>query len=153
MAMRDEGEAKNAMGMDRHSIVERYRSSRSDGSPSGVFDPKLVEPSLAQRALSVRLVVAVPDAIENEVIAILNSPSYPGETIEAAFTRKEQQLRNTFARLTPLEARALHQRLEACRQGDQLASLFGRLIAPRRARLLAFLSGARRREALAAARR
>lgn len=151
--MRDEAEAKSVTATDRQSIVERYRSSHGDESPSGVFDPRLVQPSLAQRALSVRLAVAVPDAIQDEAIAILSSASRPGETIDAAFTRKEEQLRNTFARLTPLEARALHQRLDSCMEGDQLARLFARLIAPRRARLLAFLSGARRREALAAARR
>ena len=93
---------------------------------------------------------AAPDAA---LIAILDSQLLPGETAAVGFHRKEVELGNAFAKLTVLESRALHARLANPRSGDALAEKFSRLTAERRARLLAFLADARRREAIATARR
>jgi len=85
--------------------------------------------------------------VEQEIVEILRAAPTPGETIEAAYRRKEHALGSLFARLSPVEALALHRRLSAADRDDPIASQFGRLIASRRARLLAFLADARRRAA------
>jgi len=76
-----------------------------------------------------------------------------GETVMVAHARKEGDLRDLFATLTVLEARALHRRLERGGADDPLAALFLRLAPDRRRRLLAFLADARRREATRGLRR
>jgi len=97
---------------------------------------------------------AAPDtSADARLLAILDSPLAPGETFATGFSRKEAELGNAFAQLTILEARALHARLSINKPGDALADKFSRLTVDRRNRLLTFLAGARRREALAAARR
>lgn len=92
--------------------------------------------------------IAVPASVEHAILAILDSPA-AGETIEAAFRRKEHELGELFAGLSVFESRALLKRFSDAR--DPLAARFGRLVAARRERLLAFLADARRREAIAAA--
>ena len=87
-----------------------------------------------------------------QLIAVLDAPLAPGETVQAGYARKENELGTLFARLTILESRALHARLANPRPGDELATKFARLVVERRARLLAFLSDARRRAAIAGAR-
>lgn len=96
---------------------------------------------------------AIPEATERQIAQILAAARLPGETIEAGFQRKEHELGELFATLTPLEARALHRRLSSASLGDvgEIGSLFSRLVPERRARLLAFLAGARRRYAHAGA--
>ena len=79
------------------------------------------------------------------------APRHAGEPAALGFLRKEAELRAAFAALPVSAARALHARLANPRHGDLLATRFSGLVADRRARLLAFLGDARRREALAAA--
>lgn len=91
-------------------------------------------------------------AIEAAMLAVLASQPRLGETIEVAFRRIEHELGEQFARLPPVEARALKLRLEQPRDDDALAARFNRLVAVRRLRLLTFLGDARRRHAIEAAR-
>ena len=90
-----------------------------------------------------------PDAA---LLALLLSPLRAGETALLGHARKEAELRDAFAALSVLGARALHARLSACKADDAVALAFARLTLERRTRLLHFLADARRREALAAAR-
>lgn len=90
--------------------------------------------------------------LEDEILSILGAAPEPGERIEMAFRRKEQELIMLLARLSVLDAMELHRRLTLGLAGDPVAAQFGRLIAERRARLMSFLAGARRREALRVAR-
>lgn len=86
--------------------------------------------------------------LEEEILAVLDSSPEPGERIEAAFRRKEHELAMVFARLHVHDAMELRRRLTLAPADDPIAARFARLIAERRVRLLAFLDGARRREAL-----
>jgi len=88
---------------------------------------------------------------ERELLQILRAPA--SGTARQAFHGKEHALGAVFARLTPLQARALHPRLANPREGDALAEAFARLVIDRRVRLLAFLADARRRAAIDEARR
>lgn len=90
--------------------------------------------------------------LEDEILSVLGSAPEPGERLEMAFRRKEQELIMLFARLSAADARELHHRLTLGRADDPIATRFARLIAERRERLLSFLAGARRREALRDAR-
>lgn len=91
-------------------------------------------------------------SLEAEIASVLDESPLPGEQLAAAFQRKELTLASLFARLTVVEARELHRRLARPIAGDALVVRFERLIPERRARLLAFLEGARRREAMQRAR-
>jgi hypothetical protein len=87
----------------------------------------------------------LPPELEREVVEILvRQPA--GETIEAAYRRKEAELARVFAALTIGQARALHDRLVAARGDDTLATQFARLNSERRRRVQAVLAaaGARR---------
>jgi hypothetical protein len=86
---------------------------------------------------------------DESLLALLEAPLHSGETAHAGFMRKESELRTAFAALTIIESRALHARLSNPRTGDPLAAAFMRLTIDRRVRLINFLAGARRREALA----
>jgi hypothetical protein len=86
--------------------------------------------------------------LEAEILETFAAPAAPGEQLELAFRRKEHELKVLFDRLSVADARALHRRFTLMLPGDPIASRFGRLISERRARLLAFLADARRREAL-----
>lgn len=81
-------------------------------------------------------------------IAVLDGPAQPGEPLAFAFRRKEQDLTRLFGTLDALTARALQRRLASPSPSDALASRFARITPERRARLVAFLGDARRREAL-----
>jgi hypothetical protein len=87
-------------------------------------------------------------SLEREIAEALDAPPFPGEQLAPAFARKERALATLFARLTVIEARGLHRRLTLLSADDVLVQLFQRLIPERRSRLLAFLAGARRREAV-----
>jgi hypothetical protein len=90
--------------------------------------------------------------LEDEILSVLGAAPEPGERIEVAFRRKEHDLMFLFARLGVLDAMELHRRLSLGLADDLIATQFTRLIAERRGRLLEFLAGARRREALRHAR-
>jgi hypothetical protein len=92
-------------------------------------------------------------SLEAEILAILDRSPEPGERLEFAFRRKEAELLAAFDKLTVLDARELRRRLALALPGDPIAVRFARLIPQRRARLIAFLDDARRREALRSARR
>jgi hypothetical protein len=90
--------------------------------------------------------------LEEEILSVLGAAPEPGERIEVAFRRKERELMFMFARLSVLDAMEQHRRLSLGLADDPIATQFTRRIAERRARLLSFLAGARRREALRRAR-
>src|SRR5688572_11188026 len=107
-------------------------------------------PAIARLVLAPRTANAdLPSQIQRAMIEALGSKPLAGETIEIAYRRIERELGEQFARLSPLQARALKLRLEQPREGDILATRFNRLVVQRKTRLLAFLGDARRREALA----
>ena len=121
------------------------------------------ESRFSPRRRAARAVAAVPEPVassahgaldgdtERELLDILGAPATG--TARGAFRLKEHAVGAVFARLSPLQARALHHRLANPAEGDALAAAFGRLVAERRVRLLAFLADARRRAAIEAARR
>jgi hypothetical protein len=123
-----------------NSLLARIRPVAAAGDDSTTVD--------RSAAASAPLV-----ALELEIRGVLDTPPRPGEQLEAAFRRKEHMLGELFARLSVMDARTLHHRLDVAHAGDELAASFGRLRADRRARLLAFLADARRREAMRFARR
>jgi hypothetical protein len=91
-------------------------------------------------------------ALEQAIVAALDPAPSASETMLAGFQRKERALVQLFAQLSVSDARTLHRRLTLPVDSDPIASHFARLIAERRARLIAFLADARRREAIAVAR-
>ena len=123
--------------------------------PMAVAEPgavEHVEPEIVVRVDSeathaIERAESISMAIEDTIIEILaTSPAY-GETIEAAYRRKERELAVLFASLTRIEAAALQRRLTAPRADDVLAQRFARLVVERRTRLLALLAETPRREA------
>jgi hypothetical protein len=86
--------------------------------------------------------------IETQLVDIIAAAVPPGYTVAKAHAAKEQALAAVMAELSAWEAWHLHKRLMNPRSGDPLAQAFSRIIPERRARLLAFLGDARRREAL-----
>ncbi len=96
------------------------------------------------------VVPAAPSATERALLEVLARPAVPGETIDATFRRKEDDLAALLATLPLAEARALHRRLANPVAADELATRFQRLTAERRGRLLSILLDARRRDAVRA---
>jgi hypothetical protein len=92
-------------------------------------------------------------SLEQRITDIIQEAPPPAETLEMTFRRKEQALREVFSTLSVVESRALHRRLTLASSTDPLVKTFGRLVAGRRERLLAFLADVRRREAIAGARK
>ena len=93
--------------------------------------------------------MTVGAATEEAILQIL-SPKHDTGRISDVFDRKESELRALFCSLRPLEAAALRKRLSD--STDKLAEVFSRFAPERRARLIAVLADARRREALQQAR-
>lgn len=104
--------------------------------------------SIADQQDEERVIAWSTVRLEAEILDTLAAPAAPGERLEIAFRRKEHELRVVFDRLSIADARELHRRLTLMLPTDPIATRFGRLIGDRRARLLAFLADARRREAL-----
>ncbi|MGE0550364.1 MAG: hypothetical protein AB7O24_06780 [Kofleriaceae bacterium] len=86
--------------------------------------------------------------LDATLVALLDEPIGPDESLLAGFRRKERELATVFAGLTVDEARGLSARLAAADPDDLLAVRFARLTAERRARLLSFLNDAPRRDAM-----
>jgi len=117
-----------------------YQRKDQLATPSSVWSPPA--------EVAVRTVPEPPlDHLRAPIRDIVLRAQAAGETVLVAHARKEGDLRDLFAKLTVLEARALHRRLERVCDDDPLAALFQRLAPDRRRRLLAFLADARRREA------
>ncbi|CAN5901647.1 hypothetical protein BH11MYX2_BH11MYX2_26720 [soil metagenome] len=89
------------------------------------------------------------DTPDGTLLAIIDAPLAPGATAMLGFQRKERELIAALNMLTVAESRALQSRLANPKEGDELSNKFARLTIERRARVLAFLADARRREALA----
>jgi len=102
---------------------------------------------------AVKPAATVSPSIERAIIDIIGAAPRAGETTELAFRRKEHELGDLFPTLSVIESRTLHRRLSNESASDTVAKAFGRMVADRRARLLAFLADVRRREAIASARR
>ncbi len=124
-------------------------------SKSIFFATPEVSPPATARPLAIRRVavtseLAAPVSNEGPLIAILDRPLGKGELASIGFARKEHDLNAAFAKLTVLEARTIHARLTINAPDDMLAAKFAQLTVDRRTRLLYFLAGARRREAVGA---
>jgi hypothetical protein len=87
-------------------------------------------------------------ALEAEILESLHAGPLPNQRISGAFERKERELAAIFARLSITDARSLHRRLTIPAASDPLAQKFGQMVIDRQQRLITFLAGARRREAL-----
>lgn len=111
------------------------------------------QPALSADPATLHTRTTVATSNDAALIGILEARLHDGETAREGFLRKEAELRAAFAELPVLAQRALHARLSNPRAGDTLATKFAGLTADRRTRLLTFLADARRREALAAAKR
>jgi hypothetical protein len=92
-----------------------------------------------------------PSTREAEIMAVLAAPIVG--TSKAGYEQKEQALCAELAQLDPAESAALAARLRNAHAGDPIAAAVARMIPERRARIQAFLAGARRRAAVQTARR
>ncbi|MBX3159556.1 MAG: hypothetical protein KF773_26530 [Deltaproteobacteria bacterium] len=91
---------------------------------------------------------AADPVLDTMLLAILQAPPRPGETIALAFSRKEQALYHLLSTLDVPTSRALHTRLAtSIPTDDPLALAFSRFTAERRGRILAYLADVRRRHA------
>lgn len=86
--------------------------------------------------------------VDDQLITILDAPLLMGETAMAGFQRKELALIGVLAKLSPVDAKALHFRLANPLGSDELAKRFMRLAVDRRTRLLNFVADTRRRLAM-----
>jgi hypothetical protein len=77
--------------------------------------------------------------VDAQIIAIVDAPREVGESVGAAFARKERELRGLLSQLAPADARSLHRRLTAALAGDIVAERFHGLVVDRRSRLLGAL--------------
>jgi len=92
--------------------------------------------------------VAASLTLDDQIFAILDEPAPPGVTVSVAYRAKEQTLTAYFMSLSVADARALHRRFTIPSPDDALAERFSRLVVERKARLVAVLADARRREAI-----
>ncbi len=147
-------------GLDR-ALGAAARSCERARSRAGEATPELGEHiATAERALDEVASIAggltePPSGIaavtrETEIAEILSAPIEG--TAAAGYEKKERALRGEFDQLSTVESRVLAQRLRRGRPNDGLASQFSRMTAERRERLLAYLDGARRRDAVRDAR-
>jgi hypothetical protein len=90
-------------------------------------------------------------ATDAAILAILDAPRDYGDSVSAAFARKERELAMAFRTLAPSDARALHRRLADPRADDAVAARFKLLIVERRDRLLAVINNAMRSGGVVAA--
>jgi SpoVK/Ycf46/Vps4 family AAA+-type ATPase len=130
-------------------------------TPPGEADPVEESPVVEARGSAptiTQLVVtpkpvkqAVAASIEAAMLRILTSSLRLGETIDSGYRRKEQEIVAVLGKLSVIESRALHRRLESASGDDPLAQQFSRLTRDRRERLISFLANARRREAITVA--
>lgn len=84
------------------------------------------------------MTVRMHTIIESEVARIIAATPEPGESVQRAFDRKEQELRSLFQSLTRAESIALHSKLSVDR--DHATSVLARLTTERRNRVLARLA-------------
>ena len=139
-------------------MATRMETQLSAASCSSIFshDTHRARPS-APRATSMRAaeqdVTTHGASLDARLLAILDEPPLPRETVLARFTRIEAAMIAVFASLTTRDALDLHQRLVSSPPDDAIAERFGRLTVERRTRLVRFLANARRREAVANCRR
>ena len=89
----------------------------------------------------------LPAETEGAIVAALTRPITPGEGHRDGNNRRERELLELFALLTPVQLLDLRRRISNARSDDKLAQGFKRLIVERRQRLLAFLEDPRRRMA------
>jgi len=126
-------------------------------TPSPIFGPRARRrqpaSSIAAPSASVPGATPVEPSIDDRLIAILDAPPALGETIATSFARKEAELLALLATIEIDTARALHRRLTIEDARDPLVAKLGRLTAMRRQRVVNFLADARRRAAVAIARR
>jgi len=121
------------------ATIRLYRTEAASRGLDTSSSP--VQPTRPERSLAL--------TSDDHLVAILDAPHAPGETMMAGFARKEHELGAAFAQLSVFESRALHARLSNPKTGDVLANKFARLTLERRTRLLAFLGDVRRRLAMA----
>ena len=126
--------------------------------PSAYAEPKRIKRIELGASLAPAAKAAAPTtwrtiAYEDEIVAVFTRPAPQGELPSHTFQRKEHELGALFAQLNELDSFELGRRLSVNAPTDPIASRFARLTVDRRDRLIAFVRDARRRAALAKAKR
>ncbi len=124
--------------------IEMVAEAPIDEAPIAVVEPTPGDVDHHESAPSEADPTPIAPAFEQQMLAILATAPAFGETIDAAYRRKERELGQLFGSVTRIEAIALHRRLSDPRGDDAVATHFGRLVVERRTRLLAVLSRVRR---------
>ncbi|MBA3503693.1 MAG: hypothetical protein H0T65_25240 [Deltaproteobacteria bacterium] len=149
--------AKGSHGRERADVAG---DERVDAAPPTVMAPssseavrleadeRVHDARPVQDPLVTTIVAVTTTSNDAALLSILDAPHLTDEPASIGFARKERALRDAFAELTILAARALERRLANPTNGDRLAEQFGRLIPERKHRLLQFLADARRRAAV-----
>jgi hypothetical protein len=130
----------------RPPLVVVVATKHEEAVAPAIAEPTPVEPVAIDPPLR-ETIEMIAFAIEQTIVDILASAPQYGETIDAAYRRKECALAEVFGSLTRKEAATLHRRLSEPRADDTLAQRFTRLVVDRRTRLLAVLADIPRREA------
>lgn len=151
---------ESRFGLDRALLGavrarERVRSREGDVGAEVRDRVVNVERKLAELTTTAATLTEPPSGIapiarEADIEQVLRAPAVSSSA--ATYAKKESALRAEFDQLSAVESRVLAQRLRRARPNDTLASQFNRMTAERRGRLLAYLDGARRREAVRQAR-
>jgi uncharacterized protein DUF4157 len=136
--------------------LDAARARSADGAPDAKERLAAAERALANQAAAAQALSEPPRgwspvSREHEILATLDAPSTG--SARAAFEHKEMALKAVLAQLSAAESRVLAERIETARPNDPIATRFARFVPERRQRLLGLLAGARRREAIEAARR
>jgi hypothetical protein len=148
----------NALRIFAH--VPRRRSLARPGKPPSpplavvvaTEDEEMIAPAITEPEPVPVIEVSEPiemiaAAIEQTICDVLASGPAVGETIDAAYRRKERELSDVFGSLTRSEAAILLRRFSDPRADDVLAQRFTRLVVDRRTRLLGVLADIPRRAA------
>jgi hypothetical protein len=118
-----------------------------DGSTSEIWSAPTWAPGTPPTTDGVRAVMRAPDALpaelEAQIVWALQRPVAAGETHASGNDRREREVAELFAKLSPVQALQLRRRLEIDRADDRVAVAFKRLVVERRDRLRAFLRSPR----------
>jgi hypothetical protein len=91
-----------------------------------------------------------PSDLEAQLVTILQAPADPALLASQDFARREVALYDVIETAPLIEVWQLHKRVSKALPDDCLASALARFAPDRRARVIAFMADARRRQALRA---
>jgi len=134
--------------------LERVRSHAASATPEAKARLAAAEKALDDHKKTASTVADAPRgwnevSREQQILEILAAPVEGSK--EVGFARKEQLLKAELAQLSAVESRALVMRLKKRDKSDPIAAAIGRFTSERQQRIIVFLEGARKREAMQAA--